>query len=142
MKRIQSIDVLRGVTILVMLFVNDLAGVADVPAWLKHYDQPGADGMTFVDLVFPAFLFIVGMSIPFAFEKRLSRSSSTLPVWRHLIFRTFSLLVLGFYMVNSNHLSDGGLLSRRVWTLLFYVCVFLIWSETNKQNKRYRTLFG
>ena len=44
-----------------MVFVNDLAGVSDIPAWMKHV-AADADSMTFVDVVFPAFLFIVGMA--------------------------------------------------------------------------------
>jgi predicted acyltransferase len=73
--RISSIDVFRGLTIFAMIFVNDLAGVRDIPAWMKHVpaDQ---DGMTFVDVVFPAFLFIVGMAIPFAIAKRFKSGYS------------------------------------------------------------------
>ena len=56
--RLLSIDVLRGLTILVMMFVNDLEGVRGAPAWMKHVQPSTADGMTFVDVVFPAFLFI------------------------------------------------------------------------------------
>ncbi len=69
--RVVSIDILRGLTILVMIFVNDIAGVIGLPSWLKHIQPPDADGMTFVDVVFPAFLFIVGMSIPQSLGKRL-----------------------------------------------------------------------
>ncbi len=60
-----------------MLYVNDVAGVSGTPAWMKHF-PPGTDGMTFVDVVFPAFLFIVGMSIPFAIGKRLERRETLL----------------------------------------------------------------
>jgi heparan-alpha-glucosaminide N-acetyltransferase len=77
-ERIISIDVLRGLTILIMIFVNDVAGVTGIPAWMKHIEPPEADGMTFVDVVFPAFLFIVGMSIPFALGKRLQNGESWL----------------------------------------------------------------
>ena len=74
--RLASLDALRGFTILVMIFVNDVAGVSGAPAWMKHIDPPDADGMTFVDVVFPAFLFIVGMSIPMALERRFERGES------------------------------------------------------------------
>ncbi len=66
-QRILSIDVFRGITILVMIFVNDVAGVSGIPGWMKHVSAD-ADAMTFVDVVFPAFLFIVGMSLPFCIE--------------------------------------------------------------------------
>ena len=52
-----------------MIFVNDLAGAGKIaPDWMVHFSDRhrGGSGMTFVDLVFPAFLFIVGMSIPIA----------------------------------------------------------------------------
>jgi len=68
-QRIASIDAFRGLTILVMVFVNQLAGVSGVPQWARHM-KADADAMSFVDVVFPAFLFIVGMSIPFALNQR------------------------------------------------------------------------
>ncbi|MDO8341836.1 MAG: hypothetical protein Q7T48_01430 [Cellvibrio sp.] len=52
--RVLSIDVFRGIIIFTMVFVNELAGIADVPQWMKHLPA-NVDGMTFVDLVFPAF---------------------------------------------------------------------------------------
>ena len=70
-QRILSIDAFRGLTILVMVFVNQLAGVSGVPQWARHM-KADADAMSFVDVVFPAFLFIVGMSIPFARTVRCS----------------------------------------------------------------------
>jgi predicted acyltransferase len=65
--RVASVDALRGLTILLMIFVNDLGPAA--PAWMHHIRPPNADGMTLADIVFPAFLFIVGVSIPLAFER-------------------------------------------------------------------------
>ena len=66
-----------------MIFVNDLAGAPKkfVPDWMVHFsDRHRHDsGMTFVDLVFPAFIFIVGMSVPFALGSRLSKGE---PVWK------------------------------------------------------------
>ena len=77
MKRILSIDVFRGFTIFMMVFVNDLAGVGNIPDWMKHMPAD-ADAMTFVDVVFPAFLFIVGMAIPFAVKNRLEKGRANL----------------------------------------------------------------
>ena len=136
--RIGSIDVLRGLTILVMIFVNDVAGVRGTPAWMKHISPPLADGMTFVDIVFPAFLFIVGMSIPFAIEKRFRTGLDIIDVWKHIVLRTLSLLVIGVFMVNSGLASENGLLSPAVWVLLMYTGVILVWNRPGKFRKTMR----
>ena len=83
-----------------MIFVNDLAGVSDriVPPWMKHFR--GQSGMTFVDLVFPAFLFIVGMSIPLALRARADKGGPRLKTFLHVLVRTLSLLFIGILMVN------------------------------------------
>lgn len=123
-ERIRSIDVLRGLNILVMIFVNDLAGVRGAPGWMKHIQPPNADGMTFVDVVFPAFLFIVGLSIPMALERRLGRGSLA-ETLRHVLVRTVGLLVLGVFMVNSP--APDGVLSPALWSLLMYVAAMAVW---------------
>lgn len=121
--RLASVDVIRGLTILVMIFVNDVAGVAGTPGWMKHIEPPAADGMTFVDVVFPAFLFIVGLAIPLALERRVGRESRA-DTWRHVLARTFGLLVIGVFMVNG---PVDDVLPRELWTLLMYAGVVLVW---------------
>jgi predicted acyltransferase len=122
--RITSIDALRGLVMFTMIFVNDLAG-DHAPPWMKHYH--GKNGMTFVDLVFPAFLFIVGMSIPIAMTSRLAKGE---PVWKlvwHVLIRTVALLAIGILMVNSESgPSDKHMgWSRSLWTALMYTSAIL-----------------
>jgi heparan-alpha-glucosaminide N-acetyltransferase len=135
-QRVLSIDAFRGITILVMIFVNELAGVQGIPAWMKHMPAT-ADAMTFVDVVFPAFLFIVGMSIPFAIASRRAKGDSVGRLNAHILFRTLGLLVLGFFMVNA----EGGYneaamaIPLALWSLLFYVGVILIWNVYTSLSK-------
>jgi heparan-alpha-glucosaminide N-acetyltransferase len=136
-RRIESIDAARGIAILLMLFVNDIAGVKGIPDWMKHTPR-GADGLTFVDLVFPAFLFIVGMSLPFAIGRRLERGATVVQIWKHILIRTLGLLVIGVFMVNSDSISDKGFLNPHLWTLFMYAGVILVWNVPPKKegNKR------
>src|SRR4051812_15119534 len=102
--RVTSIDALRGLVMFTMIFVNDLDGRA-APWWMRHFDEAGRgnNGMTLVDLVFPAFLFIVGMSIPIAMTSRLKKGE---PWWKtlgHVLLRAGSLMLIGILMVNSEN---------------------------------------
>jgi heparan-alpha-glucosaminide N-acetyltransferase len=141
-ERIISIDVLRGLTILIMIFVNDVAGVTGIPAWMKHIEPPEADGMTFVDVVFPAFLFIVGMSIPFALGKRLQNGESWLRMESQILLRTLGLLIIGVFMVNQETLHKDCLLPNSVWTLLTYLGILLIWNRPSAETSRWRKFDG
>jgi predicted acyltransferase len=92
---------------------------------MKHYH--GQTGMTFVDLVFPAFLFIVGMSIPLAMGPRLERGE---PIWKavgHVFLRTVALLAIGIMMVNSDLGPNSAKMgwSGTWWTALMYTSAIL-----------------
>ncbi len=131
--RVLSIDVFRGITIFVMVFVNELAGVTNIPQWMKHLPA-NVDGMTFVDLVFPAFLFIVGMSVPFAIQARVKKGDSTLEIFKHIALRSLGLMVIGVFMVNTESGFDAAsmAISMPLWTLLMFIYVLLIWSNYPK----------
>jgi predicted acyltransferase len=136
LRRVLAIDAFRGLTILVMIFVNTLEDVQGMPAWLYHAPE-NANGMTFPDLVFPAFLFIVGMSIPFATARRLAAGDTVWRLVRHVLVRTLGLLVLGVFMVNAeNGYNEEAMpLSIGVWSLLFYASALMVWAVYRIQNK-------
>lgn len=139
--RLASLDVFRGLTILTMIWVNDLAGVAGAPWWMRHMPSD-ADGMTFVDLVFPAFLFIVGMAMPFALGRRLDKGISMLSTVGHVLLRTAGLLIVGVFMVNMDSLdAEATGMSRPLWSLLAYIGVILVWNMYPKSGKRTAPLF-
>lgn len=143
LKRITSIDAFRGITILVMVFVNELSGIRDIPAWAKHMPAK-ADDMSFVDIVFPAFLFIAGMALPFAIAKRLANNPDRKKLWEHILWRVAGLLCFGFFMVNT----EGGgphhmILPIAWWALLFYLFAILVWKVYYKISpKQVRIIRG
>ena len=129
MQRLKSIDILRALTILLMIFVNDLWTLTDIPGWLGH-KSAREDGMGLADVVFPAFLFIVGLSIPHAIRARRKRGDSLLKVLWHILGRTAALLIMGVFMVNLENINDGGILfSGQIWQILMALAFFLIWNE-------------
>jgi len=139
-QRVLSIDVFRGLTMLVMIFVNDLAGVKGLPWWNYHMPR-GANGMTYVDVVFPAFLFIVGMAIPLAVSRRLEKDDSQIQLWKHILLRFASLAILGIFIANWGKL-DPQLtgVSKRVWSLTGFTGAILLWNVYQPSPNR-QTLF-
>ena len=67
-----SIDIFRGLTVLMMVFVDNLDFVKGLPWWTYHMPRQ-ANGMTYVDMVYPAFLFVMGMSLPLSVARRSAR---------------------------------------------------------------------
>ena len=128
-QRIASVDALRGVTILTMVFVNDVGPAA--PAWTHHIQPPDADGMTVADVVFPAFLFIVGMSIPLAFERSQQCGASVLRQLGHVFVRTAALLLMG--VVQINRAADISL-GKYWWGLLAFTSIILAWCVIPKTS--------
>ncbi len=139
--RVKSIDVFRGITIFAMIFVNDLASVKGMPQWLEHMPA-NANGMTFVDVVFPAFLFIVGMAIPFAINKRLKNGESLASLWLHIFERSAALLILGILMVNLSGLNEKLTgMNRNLWMLLVLLAAILAWIKYPKSSTLLKYLY-
>jgi len=131
-ERLTSLDAFRGFDILTMVFVNYISGMAAIPFFLRHAaaDQ---DIFTLTDVVFPGFLFIVGVSIPLALAKRRAGGLSGLGLVGHVVVRTLALLFLGVLLVNEESFSASATgLSRDLWYFLATVAVFGLWSVVPK----------
>jgi len=130
-ERILSIDIMRGITLFLMLFVNDIYNPS-APKWIVH-SAAQEDFMGLADWVFPGFLFMVGLSIPFAFKARESKNETTSQLLVHILIRTFSLLFIGVFLLNRytyNEELTG--LDQNLWSILAYVSVFLVWNNYSK----------
>lgn len=79
-KRAYAVDLLRGLAIVGMVLSGQILWHAELPAWLFHAQvpppsfrfDPSVPGITWVDLVFPFFLFSMGAAFPLALRKRWS----------------------------------------------------------------------
>jgi len=145
--RLMSLDLFRGATIAGMILVNN-AGDEPNSYWpLKHAEW---NGWTPTDLVFPFFLFIVGVAMAFSFSSRLKRGESRQKLLGHVLWRGLVLFALGIFLngfPNQYHLSSWrvyGVLQRiaicyvisailalwanwRGWTLTIVGCLMGYW---------------
>jgi predicted acyltransferase len=127
-RRVAAIDVFRAATMLLMLFVNDMAGLSGIPHWLKHAAS-SEDMMGFSDTIFPAFLFIMGVSIPFAIRARFKKGDRPLDVALHIALRSVALIVMGLYTVNYESLDGASSPIGRSWfAILMVAAFFLVWA--------------
>jgi heparan-alpha-glucosaminide N-acetyltransferase len=125
--RLKSLDAFRGFDILTMVFVNYIAGMAAIPFFLRHAaaDQ---DVFTLTDVVFPGFLFIMGVSIPLALTRRKADGVGTWDLLGHILVRTLALLFLGVLLVNEDRYSAAATgIGKDLWYFLATVAVFVIW---------------
>ncbi len=138
--RIASIDILRALTMILMIFVNDLWSLKDIPAWLGHVDR-GVDGIGLADIVFPAFLFIVGLSLPYAIDNRIAKGDNQWQLVKHVLTRSIALLVMGVFLVNGETINTEATgMARYVWNTVCCLSFILIWNsypKTMNQNLIY-----
>jgi heparan-alpha-glucosaminide N-acetyltransferase len=123
--RVISIDIFRGLTMAVMIFVNALSEVRGLPWWTYHAPAK-VDVMTYVDMVFPFFLFAVGLSLPLSVTQRLARKPSLVALWAHVAMRALTLVVLGEILANAEK-ADAARMGMRgsTWALLGLICASL-----------------
>ncbi len=134
-RRSVSIDAYRAVVMLLMIFVNDTWTLIDIPTWIGHLPAE-QDGVGLADVVFPAFLFIVGLSVPFAIQSRIRKGDTKWAIVQHIILRAAALIVMGLFHVNLEYYPDNALLSKSVWQILITVGFFLVWLNYSDQNSK------
>lgn len=91
-RRFASVDALRGITVAMMLLVNNPGDWSHAYAPLKHATW---NGCTPTDLIFPTFLFIVGVSIALGIVPRLQRGVAHAPQRRAIVQRALRIVALG-----------------------------------------------
>ena len=126
-RRLSSLDAFRGLTIAGMILVNNPGSWKHVYAPLQHAEW---HGWTLTDLVFPFFLFIVGVSISLSFSKRIEQGIGKQDLYFKIIKRTFILFALGIFLAlvprfDFAALRIPGVLQRIALCYLFSSLLFL-----------------
>jgi predicted acyltransferase len=143
-----SLDVFRGLAVAGMILVTDPGTYGAVYWPLLHAQW---DGWTPTDMIFPGFLFAVGVAIPLSFASRIERGDDRARLARHVIFRSIAIFLMGlaingFPDYNLHTLRIPGVLQR---IALCYLCGGLLYlgidrgrSETSEQQRPRRMLFA
>ncbi len=109
-RRILSIDVFKGLTVLLMVFLNSFHPYDDVPAWTKH---AGDYGLTYVDLVASFFVFMLALNLNISYKRRVEKvgkkRASLRYIRRFLIFIGIGLILTIYIDVNEFYFRWGTL---------------------------------
>ncbi len=135
--RLISLDILRGITVIGMIFVNTLSGVTGTlhTKTFEILEHERWQGIHIADLVFPAFLMMLGISIPMALAKTKAQYGLNTIQSKRIFWRAFRLIALGFILTNLGwfaHFSSAtwrlfGVLQRiglvyGICAVLFFKC--------------------
>ena len=110
--RMVSLDVFRGVTIAAMILVNDPGSWSHIYPPLEHAEW---NGWTPTDLIFPFFLFIVGVSLTLSFASRIARGLTRRALMIHVVRRSALIFAIGLFL---NGFPDFDLSSIRIMGVL------------------------
>ena len=98
--RLESLDVFRGLTIAGMMLVNNAGNWEKIYWPLEHAEW---NGWTPTDLIFPFFLFIVGVSMVYSFANRIKKGDSRSSLLAHSLRRAALIFAIGFFLNGFPH---------------------------------------
>lgn len=129
-----AIDLLRALTMALMLMVNDFWSVEGIPHWMHHAEW-GEDMLGFSDIVFPTFLFCVGLSIPYAIAAMRRKNKSDGEIIRHILERSFALILMGAFICNYEEGIDPSIgYDRSVYSILMTIAFFMVFNHYKGKN--------
>uniref|UniRef100_A0A3Q1FVL1 Heparan-alpha-glucosaminide N-acetyltransferase n=1 Tax=Acanthochromis polyacanthus TaxID=80966 RepID=A0A3Q1FVL1_9TELE len=128
-KRLRSLDTFRGISLIIMVFVNYGGG----RYWFFKHEA--WNGLTVADLVFPWFVFIMGTSIALSINSMLRAGTARLSLLRKVVWRSMQLFFIGVFIITPNYcqgplswnnLRIPGVLQRLSWSYLLVACLDLL----------------
>jgi predicted acyltransferase len=141
-KRADALDALRGLAILGMVFSGTIR-FEILPAWMYHAQVPPPDhqfnpelaGLTWVDLVFPLFLFVMGAAIPLALSRRIAQGWSIPRVILEIGKRFFLLASFAIVLQHFRPFTINATPTNQTWwiALLCFFILFLMYGRFPKE---------
>jgi heparan-alpha-glucosaminide N-acetyltransferase len=135
--RLISLDTFRGLVMVLLIFdgfhlYQTSRNFPDSRLWQTlgaQFEHSEWSGCTLWDLILPSFMFIVGVSMAFSYGRRRELGQSWSKMFRHALFRSVVLVVLGVFLFRMTLPIISGLLNVLAQIGLGYVLVFLLWSR-------------
>src|SRR4029077_20530669 len=135
-RRLMCLDIYRGLAVAGMILVDN-PGSDDLAYWpIKHAVW---NGWTPADLIFPSFLFLVGVSMVFSFAARLRRGESRQKILLHVVQRSLILIAIGLF-VNASPIIGLNLhtwriygVAQRIALCYFMAAILVLWSNRSGQ---------
>jgi predicted acyltransferase len=136
-KRLYSLDALRGFDMFwimggesIFIGLASLTGWPIFQWWAGQLDHVAWHGFRFYDMIFPMFLFIAGISFPFSVAKRVAANESRKLLYRHVIIRGLTLVLLGILYNNAvrfdfENMRYGSVLGRIGLAWMFAALIFM-----------------
>lgn len=153
-ERASAVDLLRGLAIVGMVLSGYISRNPDLPAWLFHAQlpppsfafDPSVPGITWVDLVFPFFLFSMGAAFPFSIGRRLDRGVPPLQVAGTILRRGVLLAFFAIVLGNTNLWTLHEALQRPVaaslLTLAVWGAFFAMFVRLRNRSGRFNALLN
>lgn len=153
-ERALAVDLLRGLAIVGMVLSGYISRNPDLPAWLFHAQlpppsfafDPSVPGITWVDLVFPFFLFSMGAAFPFSIGRRLDRGAAAVQVAWTILRRGLLLAFFAIVLGNTNLWTLHEALQRPVaaslLTLVVWGAFFAMFVRLRNRSERFNTLLN
>lgn len=128
-ERLVSLDAFRGITIAMMILVNNPGSWGHVYSPLLHAKW---HGWTMTDTIFPFFMFIVGVAMTFSFAKRLERGDTRSQLFANVVRRSLILFLLGLILAGFPKFNLGTIripgVLQRIAVCYFFAALIVMYT--------------
>jgi heparan-alpha-glucosaminide N-acetyltransferase len=139
--RIGAIDILKGIIIISILFLS-VFFLKSYPLWPGNKETPEIAGM-FAGVLFPAVIFLMGMTIPFSVTKRINDGLTGYEIIRNIIGRSVILITVGVLMVNTTRVEPELTgIGKNIWSILLFIAFFIVWNRYPEKENNFFTVSG
>ena len=140
-QRFYSIDILKGLSVLLMLFT----GALYLPAQLPWFASPSATNPIsgFAVFIITGFIFSYGMTIPFSITKKINNGLTSMEISRSIFGRAIVLIAIGLLMANTYRVNaELTGFNTYIWSILMFTAIFLVWNRYTEGENNFFTIIG